>query len=430
MAEGTTTGAENRTSHGWKRTLRLPLWVSALVATLIVQTVSSFASLAVPLLGPPLMDRAGLLPESIGLVSAMTSLGICWCLACGGPMLNHHGPVRTLQLGLACMAAGLVVLSQPLGLLGLIGALSVGFGTGHNTPAGSQILIRTAPPRHRTLIFSIKQAGVPLGGALAGLAMAPLVLTLGLSAALGAVIAVTLLTILVVQPFRLRLDRDRDAGQPGWARALLSPAALTRSVGTLRAHPSLPLLTALGASFSVMQSCLMAFVATYVVARHGASLAEAGRVVALMLGASIVGRVAMGWVADRMGGALRHLTLQAVVSALAVGLLVMAGGQGPWALYGCAALAGFTAIGWNGVHMAELARVAPLHLVSDVTSAASLFGFFGSICGPLAFTMIVSWSGSYDLAFLIMAAQLTCCGSVSVAILRRRSRKPPEDEPS
>jgi nitrate/nitrite transporter NarK len=337
-------------------------------------------------------------------------------------MLGHHGPVRTLQIGLVCIALGLLVLSLPLGLLGLLGALAVGFGTGHNTPAGSQILIRASPPGHRTLIFSIKQSGVPLGGALAGLTMAPLVLALGLPTALGAVIGITLLTVLAVQPFRRRLDQDRGAGEPGWARELLSPAAVARAVSILRAHPSLPLLTALGASFSVMQSCLMAFAATYAVTRHGASLAEAGQIVALMLSASIVGRVAMGWVADRLGGALRHLALQAIASAAAVGLFVAAGGQGSWALHGCAALAGFTAIGWNGVHIAELARVAPLHLVSGVTSAASLFGFIGSIFGPLAFTLVVRWTGSYDLAFLLVAAQLACFGLASMTLLRLRAR--------
>lgn len=408
--------------------MTLPLWVSALVATLTVQTISSFATIAIPLLGPPLMARAGLPPESIGLVSAMTSAGICWCLACGGPMLGHHGPIRTLQIGLACTAFGLFVLSQPLGLLALLGALAVGFGTGPNTPAGSQILIRAAPPRHRILIFSIKQAGVPLGGALAGLVVAPLVLAQGLSMTLGAVIGATLLTILAVQPFRRRLDAERGTGQPGWARALLSPAALGRAVGTLRAHPSLPALTALGASFSVVQSCLTAFTATYVVTRHGASLAEAGKVVALMQGASMVGRIVMGWVADRMGNALRHLALQALASALAVALLVTAGGEGSWALYGSAALVGFIAIGWNGVHIAELARVAPLHLVSDVTSAASLFGFVGSICGPLVFTLIVSWSGSYTLAFLLVAAQLAAFGLASAALLRREAARQPAGE--
>ncbi|RKK01774.1 MFS transporter [Pseudoroseomonas wenyumeiae] len=418
----------DRAAEGRKQTLRVPLWVSALVATLIVQTVSSFSSLAIPLLGPPLMGRAGLPLESIGLVSAMTSAGICWCLACGGPMLAHHGPVRTLQIGLAGMALGLLVLSQPLGLLGLFGALAIGFGAGPNTPAGSQILIRTAPARHRALIFSIKQAGVPLGGALAGLVLAPLVVAQGLTTALWAVIAVTLCTILAVQPFRRRLDGEEGASRPGWARSLLSPTMVLRSVSTLRAHASLPLLTALGASFSVVQACLMAFTATYAVTRHGASLAEAGRIVALMQGCSMLGRILMGWVADRTGHALRHLAWQAVASALAVALLVLASGHAPWALYGCAALVGFVAIGWNGVHMAELARIAPLHLVSDVTSAASLFGFVGSICGPLVFTLLVSWSGSYTLAFLLVAAQLAGFGLVSLISLRSSRQKQTADE--
>ncbi|WP_338661956.1 MFS transporter [Pararoseomonas sp. SCSIO 73927] len=408
--------------------MRLPLWVSALVATLLVQTVSSFASLAVPLLGPPLMARAGLAPESIGLVSAMTSGGICWCLACGGPMLGHHGPVRTLQLGLVCMALGLLALSQPLGLLGLLGALAIGFGTGHNTPAGSQILVRAAPPRHRTLIFSIKQAGVPLGGALAGLAVAPLVLSQGLSGALWTIIGIVLLTILLVQPFRRRLDNDRAPERRGWARALLSPAAAAHSVRVLRAHPSLPLLTGLCASFSVLQSCLMAFTATYAITRHGASLAEAGRIVAVMQLASMAGRIALGGLADRMGHALRHLLLQALASALAVALLVAVGGEGAWALYGCAALVGVTAIGWNGVHMAELARVSPLHLVSDVTSAVGLFGFVGSILGPLAFTLLVGWTGSYDLALLVMAAQLALFG-LAGGVVTARARGRPGDSP-
>jgi MFS family permease len=398
---------------------RLPLWASALAATLFVQTVSSFTSMALPLLGPPLMARSGLAPESIGYVSALTSGGISWFLASGGPMLGHFGAVRCLQIGLACMAAGLLLLAQPVGLAALLGALAIGFGCGPNTPAGSQILIRTAPPRHRTLIFSVKQAGVPLGGALAGLAMAPLVQHHGLQAALWSIAGLALASILLVQPFRRQLDGEAPAVPARWARALVSPRVLLRSIGVLRAHPSLPLLTALGTSYSVTQACLMAFTATYAVTRHGMSLAEAGGIVAVMQFSSMIGRIAMGWVADRRGDAPRHLALQALVSAAAVALLLVAGGAGGAALYGCAALVGFTAIGWNGVHIAELARVAPLPLVSDVTSAASLFGFLGSITGPLVFAALVGWTGSYELAFLAAALQLAAFGLASLVLLRR-----------
>ncbi len=370
-------------------------------------------------MGPPLMARAGLPPESIGLVSAISSAGICWFLACGGPMLNQHGPIRTLQLGMVCMAFGLVVLSQPLGALGLLGSLAIGFGNGPNTPAGSQILIRSAPPAHRTLIFSIKQAGVPLGGALAGLSVPYLVLTHGLPVTLGVIIAILLACCLIVQPFRVRLDGERGVGDPRWMRALVQPAAMMSCVSSLRAHSSLPMLTAVGASFSIMQACLMTFTATYVFTRHGASLAEAGQVVAVMQGASMFGRVALGWAADRMGNALRHLGIQAILSALAVCLMVTMGGEARWILYASAALVGFTAVGWNGVHIAELARVAPLHLVSSVTSASSLFGFAGSVCGPLIFMVLVGWAGGYETAFHVMAAQLAGLGVICLVAKRR-----------
>lgn len=397
----------------------MSLWATALAATLIVQVVSSFAGAAVPLLGPPLMARAGLAPESIGLVSAMSATGICWFLACGGPLLAHHGAIRTLQFGLACIAAGLFLLSQPLGLLGLLGALAIGFGIAPNTPAGSQILSRATPPQHRTLIFSIKQAGVPLGGVLAGLLVAPLALAHGLPAALGTVIALVFAAILAAQAFRRRLDTAERTPRPGWARALFSPAVLARGVGSLRSHPALPRLTALGASFSIVQACLGAFMATWVVTRHDASLAEAGRVVAVMQAASLVGRIGLGWLADRLRGTQRLLALQALATALAVLLLVTLAGQDRALLYACAALAGLTAFGWNGLHMAELARIAPPHLVGEVTSAANLFGFLGSICGPLAFAAIVGWTGSYTLAFLLAAAQVAVLGLASLAAAHR-----------
>ena len=397
----------------------MPLWATALAATLAVQVVSSFAGATIPLLGPPLMARAGLAPESIGLVSAMTSGGICWFLACGGPMLAHHGAIRTLQIGLLCIAAGLLLLSQPLGMFGLLGALAIGFGLAPNTPAGSQILSRAAPPGHRSLIFSIKQAGVPLGGALAGLTVAPLALAHGLSATLATVIALVLGALLLAQAFRRRLDLAERTPQPGWARALLSPAVLARGVGSLRAHPSLPLLAALGTSFSIVQACLGAFLATWAVTRHHASLAEAGLLVAVMQAASLAGRIALGWLADRLRAALLLLFLQAFGAAAAVLLLVLAAGPTGWVLPACVALAGLTAFGWNGLHMAELARIAPPHLVGEVTSAANLFGFLGSICGPLAFSLIVGWSGSYTLAFLLAAGQLAAFALAGLIASRR-----------
>jgi sugar phosphate permease len=159
--------------------------------------------------------------------------------------------------------------------------------------------------------------------------------------------------------------------------------------------------------------------ATWVVTRHDASLAEAGRIVATMQAASMLGRIALGWLADRLRSTLTLLALQALATALALVLLVTLAGDSRALLYACAALAGLTAFGWNGLHMAELARIAPPQLVGEVTSAANLFGFLGSIGGPLAFALVVGWTGSYTLAFLLAAAQVALLGLVCLAAARR-----------
>ncbi|GAU82729.1 MFS permease [Bosea sp. BIWAKO-01] len=360
-------------------------------------------------------------PESIGYVSAVVSVGICWFLACGGPMLDHHGPIRALQLGLVFVAAGLLLLSQSFGLVGLVGALLVGLGLAPNTPAGSQLLMRTAPPRHRTLVFSIKQAGVPLGGAIAGLVVAPLVLGLGFVGAVWTIVAIILLCVVLVQPFQAILDAEKGPQNRAWPRLFLSPSSLSRSARVLNSHPSLPMLTALGVAFSITQASITAFTATYMVTQHGKTLAQAGHYIAVLLAASTVARIFFGWLADRMGGGLLLLSLLALGAGSAIMLLVSSTTASPWMVYGCMALVGATSMGWNGVHMAELARVAPPTLIGDVTSGASLFGFVGSICGPLIFAIVASRTGSFEWPFMLVAGQLAAFGLFALGCQFRRA---------
>src|SRR5688500_4497260 len=137
------------------------------------------------------------------------------------------------------------------------------------------------------------------------------------------------------------------------------------------------------------------------VTQHGASLAQAGQYMAMLLAASTVARILFGWLADRMGGGLLLLALLALGAGSAIILLVCSSAASPWLVFGCMALVGATSMGWNGVHMAELARVSPPALIGEVTSGASLFGFVGSICGPLVFAVLASRTGSFDWSFVL-----------------------------
>lgn len=384
------------------------LVLPALGSTLLVQVVCSVGAGATPLLGPFLTQRWGVPTESIGYVTAMQSAGICWYLAGGSPMLAHFGPIRSLQIGLVALAIGLLLMSQPALPVAMVGALLIGLGLAPNTPAGSQILMRAAPPAHRGLIFSIKQAGVPGGGALAGVVVAPLLLWLGFPGAIWLLAGLMIVVALSVQVVRRLLDADRGPRQPDWPRMFVSPRSFTLAVRILKESPNLGMLTAIGVSYSILQACVTGFTATYMVVRHGHGLAAAGLLMATLLAASTLARIVFGWLGDRMGpqrGSLL-LVLLALGSSAAIVVMVLAAGTGSWVVYGCMALVGATTMGWNGIHMAELARVAPVGKVSEVTSAASLFGFVGSVCGPLLFALTVNRTGSFDWAYLGAAAQL------------------------
>ena len=67
------------------------------------------------------------------------------------------------------------------------------------------------------------------------------------------------------------------------------------------------------------------------------------------------------------------------------------------------AVYGASAIGWNGVYMAEVARLAPPGQVGMLTGGSLLFTFTGAVTGPPLFGAILGYSGSYSPSFGVFA---------------------------
>jgi len=79
-----------------------------------------------------------------------------------------------------------------------------------------------------------------------------------------------------------------------------------------------------------------------------------------MQGAGSVARIMLGWLADRTGRPALNLAIQAIVAA---GLIMLYGQlpfSGPlWVFILAAGSVGFFAASWNGIFMAEVARLSP-----------------------------------------------------------------------
>jgi len=378
--------------------MKIPGWLLALGATMMAQTISSFMGQCLPVVAPLLTASTGLAPERIGNLSSLTSLGSVLFLAFGSPYLARFGPVRSMQLGALCAVLAMVVAALGYWPALVVAAVLLGIGYGPTPPAGSRILAATAPKQHRSLIFSIKQAGAPAGGALAGLIIAPFAVAYGWNWALLLAVVAGLLSAAAIAPLRAMMDVERDRTRSIHPRDVFSLANVLGPVAVLRADPLLVSLTTLALSFSFAQGTLYSFSVTYLTQR-GLSLTDAGFAYACLQSAGVLARVFLGWLADRTGRPAANLTAQAYVAAGCLLLYAFMPAGLPLPMVALIATAcGFFCASWNGIYMAEVARLAPPDRISDATSSSTLFTFLGYVAGPSLFALAVphwGWSWPY-----------------------------------
>jgi MFS family permease len=389
---------------------------------MLMQLVASFMGQSLPVIAPLMMASTGLAPERVGNLSSLTALATVLYLMIGGVFLSRMGPVRMLQLGTAMAVTALLVASLGQAWAIFLAAFMLGLGYGPTPPAGSRMLAATAPPAHRSLIFSIKQAGAPAGGALAGIIAAPVALAYGWPAALMLAFGVGVFAILVIQPLRPAFDAERNRAQRLGLDAIFSPQAIRAPMAALRQNPLLPRVTLLSVSFAIAQGCLFSFTVTWLVEKRGLDLVLAGTVFAGMQLAGVVARILLGWVADRTGNALANLVAQGFGAGAAIlALALLPADAGFWPLALIAVLCGFFGASWNGISLAEVARLAPPGKVAEATAGSTIFVFLGYVAGPSIFATLVSLTGSWTLPQILVALQLLVMAALVGLSLRRVS---------
>ena len=153
--------------------------LKTLATTLAVQMLGSMALLTVPVLAPAAARDVGVPAAYVGLYIALAyGASMMSSLACGD-LIRRFGAIRVSQLCLLLCALGSLLAAG--GTLGFFAAsaLFMGMGYGPMTPASSHVLARTTSATAMSLVFSVKQTGVPLGGAVAGALVPALVVGIG-----------------------------------------------------------------------------------------------------------------------------------------------------------------------------------------------------------------------------------------------------------
>jgi MFS family permease len=92
------------------------------------------------------------------------------------------------------------------------------------------------------------------------------------------------------------------------------------------------------------------------------------------------------------------------------------------AVIAVSALFGASAVGWNGVYLAEVARLAPPGQVGTVTGGTQVFTFIGALVAPPLFGFVVGLAGGYGVAYLVFCVLPGLTGAFLLLARVRRSR--------
>ena len=385
-------------------------WVVLAVA-LGIQISTSVIQSALPVLLPFVKAEFHLSFADAGLLANFAWVGGFFTIAAAGWAVDTVGDRIVLVVGgiVAGVAAILCGVAPNLAAL-LVALLVMGAGISTPTPAGS-VAVRSAFPRQlRGMVMGIRQTGVPIGGFLAAVSLPWIAIYAGwrwaLAAAGAASIAAALVALAVYRPGP-QLSR-----QHGDSRRL--SGVLNRDL-TIAAISGLFLVAA--------QICLLTYLIVYLIQDRGLGVTSAALVLAFVQVIGAAARVSWGAFSDRAMdgrrrpvlilaaaiGAAASLTLAALPTTVPFPLLVVA-------IAACAACT----VGWNGVQISFFSELSSKGREGRAVALGLMIEQPGILVGPYLFGLVVDHTGSFRLAWLLVAGFL-----VVAALIMTRVRESP-----
>lgn len=384
---------------------------------LAVQALTAMALAVPPVLAPVAAADLGVAPAGVGNWVGFAYMVAMFAGPVSGALVGRHGPVRVLQIAVLCVALGLAAGAGARAALLVLCGVFLGIAHGLVNPASSAILITAAPPRLRSMVFSIKQTGVPVGAAITGTLVPALLLRTSWQSSVLILAAGSAAVVLLTVPFRRTYDRDRKSDQRLHFGRFAAPIA---EVWKNRPILELALTSAV---FSSVQMSFGTHLVSFLKLNLEYSLLVAGSVFSAAQIAGVAGRILWGAFADRSVAPRTILAILGATMALCGLATALFAPNWPFAaVLAVCVLYGATAVGWNGVFLAEVARLAPEGRVAVVTGGTQFFTFAGVLVGPPIFGAIVSAAGSYAVGFAMISVLPMAVG---IRLLASRGRAAP-----
>jgi MFS family permease len=324
-----------------------------------------------------------------------------------GWIVDRFGPRRLMLVGILLAGGALVGLSAMSALwmfylFYLFNALGYVFGG----PLPNQVLLSRWFGAGRGTAMGVAYLGIGVGGTLVPLLANWMTQAFGWRGALQG-LGILIVVLAFPAAFFVKETPPGAAERTDRSLAPVGEALRTRAFYLL-AIGSMCSIAAVGGANQHLKLLLTL--------DHGYAQSDAAIVISLVLGFSIVGRLAMGWLSDRFPRKYVMLLIYLLVAS-AIPLLFFA--STPWAMYAFAVVFG---LGLGGEYLiiplvaADLFGVKVLGRVMGIVLTSD--GVAEALC-PMLIGYLRDRHGSYDLGFVVLIG-LAIAGAAAIVLLPRK----------
>ncbi|MHC2831737.1 MFS family permease [Bacillus sp. F9_6S_D1_P_5] len=390
-------------------------WVMLMFAT-IAQTTATLITYGVGAFSLFWKEEYGLTNMESGLLVSVVNVGPLFCMLFVGRLLDQYNEKLLISISSFLLGGSFLLTNIVNGFNGLLFVLLlVGMFYSVSQPGGSKVILKWFPKENRGLAMGIRQAGIPIGGALAGVLIPFFTIQYNVTYAINSMAYICIIGGLLFFMFYKEPYVQEDA-----RKEHIKISFWTQLKVVIRKKELYPIYIT-GICMISLQMVLVGHFMKFLVKEQSITSIVAGTVFSVMFFSGMIGRVVLAASSDLFYKGNRRTPLFIAVCAsiglillLVIGIHTITSGV----LYGVSALLGFFSIGWFSLFIAEVAELASEDSVGITVSLALTFNQIAIIVAPILFGYIVDEKG-YTHAWLCIVLLL----SISAVSLYGKNKK-------
>ncbi|HHQ8911380.1 TPA: MFS transporter [Bacillus cereus] len=390
-------------------------WVMLIVAT-IAQTTATLITYGIGVFALFWKEEYALTNTESGLLVSVVNVGPLFCMLFVGRLLDQYNEKILISISSFLLGSSLLLTNIVSGFNGLLFVLLlIGMFYSVSQPGGSKVILKWFRKENRGLAMGIRQAGIPIGGALAGVLIPFLTIQYNMTYAINSIACICIIGGLLFFMFYKEPYVEEEA-RKGHIKI-----SFWMELKVVICKKELYPIYITGICMISLQMVLVGHFMKFLAGEQSITSIVAGTVFSVMFFSGMIGRIALATISDVLYKGNRRIPLFIAVCA-SIGLILflvmnihtITSGI----LYSVSALLGFFSIGWFSLFIAEVAELASEEFVGITVSVALTINQIAIIIAPVLFGYIVDEKG-YTYAWLCIVVLL----SISAVSLYRKNKK-------